>query len=109
MSFSPERRKSSKSTLEFGTYFSHPHSLCHRRRSRGLEPDILSNPVKVASCDNKNCSTLTLLNSHVSKTVASTRYSFKVASVNRAPVRVLYFANSLIACSALLLFHGTPS
>ena len=30
-------------------YSLHPHSLCHRRRSRGFDPDILRHPAKVVS------------------------------------------------------------
>src|SRR6476619_662131 len=63
----------------------------------------------VRSSDSRNLSTLTLLNSHVSKTLASTKYSLNVFSLYRPSLSRRYFAIRLIACSALLLFHGTPS
>lgn len=50
-----------------------PHSLCHRRRNRGFEPAMPIHASKVVFWDSKNFNTFTLLNSHVSKTVASTK------------------------------------
>src|SRR5262249_20599489 len=70
---------------------------------------ILNKPARVVSFDKRNLRTLTLLNSQVSKTVASTRYSLRVRSVNCPSAILRYLANRFIACSALLLFQGMPS
>jgi hypothetical protein len=64
-------------------------SLCHangwnRCGPRILSiyrPAILSNPSNVVSFDSRNFKTFILLNSHVSNTVASTRYSCSERSV----------------------------
>src|ERR1035438_503278 len=74
-----------------------------------FRPAILNRPLKVVSFDSRKSNTLTLLNSHVSKTLARTRYSLSDASVNLPLASRRCFANRLIACSALLLFQGTPS
>src|SRR5271165_4623040 len=88
------------------------------RQCRAYQPQIgasLMRPCRarvrlstVRSFERRNLSTFTLLNSHVSKTLERIRYSFTVFSLNRPSLSRRYFANRLIACSALLLFHGTP-
>src|SRR5271165_7035524 len=88
------------------------------RQCRAYQPQIgasLMRPCRarvrlsnVRSFARRNFSTLTLLNSHVSKTLARIRYSFTVFSLYRPSLSRRYFTNRLIACSALLLFHVTP-
>ena len=48
-------------------------SLSDGIETRALRPAMRSNPSTVRSFDRRNLSTLTLLNSHVSKTLARTR------------------------------------
>ena len=64
--------------------------MCHANRSEAVRPAdslniyrpaILSNPSSVVSFDSRNFKTFILLNSHVSNTVASTRYSCSERSV----------------------------
>jgi hypothetical protein len=71
-------------------------------------PAILSKPPKVASLESRNSKIFTL-KAHVSKTVARTRYSSRERWVNLPSASRRYLAKRFIACSALLLFHGTPS
>ncbi len=58
-----------------------------KRAARGFSylsiyrPAILSNPSNVVSFDSRNFKTFMLLNSHVSNTVANTRYSCSERSV----------------------------
>jgi hypothetical protein len=49
------------------------------------------------------------LNLHVSLMLNSTRYCRTPLGVPLAPITLRSRAKALIACSALLLFHGTPS
>src|ERR1035441_10086095 len=83
--------------------------LRQARYHKHYRPAISSNASNVVSFDRRNFRTLTLLNSHVSKTVARTRYSSSVRSVKRPSASRRYLAKRLIACSALFLFQGTPS
>ncbi len=57
----------------------------------------------------RNRRKLTRLYLHVSKALNITSASFSECSVNNPSDVRLYFAKLLAACSALLLFHGTPS
>jgi hypothetical protein len=51
----------------------------------------------------------TPFNLHVSLMLSRTRYSLIPLAVPDAPIVMRKFANALTACSALLLFQGTPS
>src|SRR5713226_815986 len=61
------------------------------------------------SPERKKSRKLIPLHLHVSHTLRRIRYSRIPLSVLDPPTSLRSAANALIACSALLLFHGTPS
>jgi DUF2958 family protein len=100
-----ERRKApieQDSSCPFFTVIQTRHAV--RQRPRAFRKALIS-----FSREYKNSKKSTFLYLHVSETLRRIRYSSIPEGVAVPSITSRSVANALIACSALLLFHGTPS